>query len=219
MSSSATDGLDCSIGRWQSLHTGLFMIPSLVLMETTRTHPSSPACNVIMRPILHCNGGRRSSLMMTKSPIFKFSLLRLHFDLCCKRDKYSVFHLFQKCWNNRCVSGHLECLLSFEVVKSCSGMDFKGPPTRKCPGVSADRSFGSLDNGDMGLEFRQASTWTIIVYIVLRRLGERSLQMLFNCFYMPPICGAPAGLKFHSIPSFTRWREICSLWSLDRMKL
>jgi len=46
-------------------------------------------------------------------------------------------------------------------------MDRRGPPTRKCPGVNAKRSFGSSEMGDSGLEFRQAS-------ILARRVDSSS---------------------------------------------
>lgn len=47
--------------------------------------------------------------------------------------------------------------MSLMSVRHGSGCDVRGAPIKKCPGVSADRSLGSEDISDKGLEFRHAS--------------------------------------------------------------
>lgn len=73
---------------------------------------------------------------------------------------------------------------------------------RKCPGVRARRSVGSLDSGERGLEFRQAS-------MRLNRVANSSkvsrvleavmrmwvLKLLTPACHRPPMWGAPGGIK------------------------
>ena len=46
-----------------------------------------------------------------------------------------------------------------------AGIEFKASPIKKCPGVRGSKSCGSLEIGDIGLLFMQASIWVRIVYI------------------------------------------------------
>lgn len=48
--------------------------------------------------------------------------------------------------------------MEMEELLTCGSTGAKiGEPIRKCPGVSAHKSDGTVDIGEIGLEFKQAS--------------------------------------------------------------
>ena len=79
---------------------------------------------------------------------------------------------------------------------------------RKCPGVNASKSSGSLLSGVSGLEFKTASAWVKIVAISsyrsvrvpIVRLNS-SLNYLTADSHSPPKFGDRAGMKRNSICS------------------
>jgi len=143
-SSLDNNGTNFTMGRLYSLDA--------VLMETTRTNESSPGCNSMTRASFHLIGGSLSSFINTRSPICKLSSFLVHLFLCCNVVRYSFFHLFQKCWQICCVNCHLDKQFILTNLKSGSGTAVNGCPIKKCPGVKAVKSFGSLDMAHNGLE-------------------------------------------------------------------
>lgn len=87
-----------------------------------------------------------------------------------------------------------------------------GRPTRKCPGVSTDKSLGSSVNGQSG---RELSTASICVSNVLKSSYVNLLSPIYLSMvrfmwclvdltpasHNPPKWGALGGMKCHCVPS------------------
>ena len=97
-------------------------------------------------------------------------------------------------------------------------------PIRKWPGVRGERSFGSLDNGDRGLEFNQASICVRSVYNSL----YVNCALPTTCFiwyfadltappHKPPKCSARGDIKCHFICSLDK-KSLMLFWNLPAFK-
>lgn len=168
-----------------SLVIGLLNSLFDVFTVTTLHFPSFPKSSSFILPISHFAGSRFSSFKISKSLIIRFFRSFLHFVLCCRLDKYSADHLFQKCgWSCwRCC--HLFNLFTLTSVTSSSGNSLRGAAMRKCPGVSGCRSDGSDNIGVRGLEFKHTSIWHKTPRNLLKRqacVANNSAQMILDTF-------------------------------------
>ena len=135
-----------------------YMLSATVFKVTTRTIPSAPGWISMIHTIFHCNGGRLSSLMMTKVPILRCRLwICCHLFLVINWCRYSLCHRFLKWWRNCWACCHADNRWGDVLLKSSCGKLVSGPLIRKWLGVKGDRSFGSDDIGDKGLDFKIAS--------------------------------------------------------------
>lgn len=147
-------------GNGISFVIGRFSVASLlVLIVATLTIPSGPGWISIILAKGHLLGDVLSSFCRTKSPTPMFSVGVFHFIRCCIPERYSLDQIFQKSFFILCISFHRDNLsrLSSELLGSFGVII--SLPIKKCPGVSAARSFGSDVNGQSGLEFKHASIW------------------------------------------------------------
>ena len=100
-----------------------------------------------------------SSLIIFTSLMSIFVCLVCHFFRCCKFDKYSVVHFFQKSlirWSILFFC-RVKVIVSFPVVFGSGNVEI-GRPIKKCPGVSAKASLGSFETDVIGLEFKTAQS-------------------------------------------------------------
>lgn len=159
----AGSGSSSSAGAWLSsgfskLHTltiGCLTSFPLVRMVTSRTLLSSPGCSAVIRPRGHLVGGSPLSLTRTSSPTAGLIRSFFHLVRCCKCVKYSDVQRFQKLWWSLVRRSHLLTGLTSRITGS--GGATNGLPIRKCPGVRAARSAGSLLTANKGLELTHAS--------------------------------------------------------------
>ena len=142
-----------SFGNKQSLATGRLKIPDDVLTLATRTNPSLPGWSSTMRASSHFNGGRLSSRTRTRSPMLRFLRELSHLVRCWRLLRYSLDQRVQKCCNLCWTSCHLERRLTGTVCKSGSTGAVITSPIKKWPGVSAERSLGSEDNGEFRIRY------------------------------------------------------------------
>ena len=125
--------------------------------------PSFPGDTPEIRPIFQWRRGEFELWMMTRSPILRLSWGVFHFERCCKRCKYSCCQRRQMCCEKACTCCHLLSRLLGMSERLDSITDFRGPPAKKCPGVSGSKSFGSVESGTIGREFKIASTRVVNV--------------------------------------------------------
>jgi hypothetical protein len=92
------------------------------------------------------------------------ALYTLHAGAARPWDRYSVLHLFQKWCLNLSKSWCRDSRLILSSVRSGSDGAVRASPMKKCLGVMAVRSSGSLDMGTRGREFRHASMRVRRVY-------------------------------------------------------
>uniref|UniRef100_A0A8D8JU27 (northern house mosquito) hypothetical protein n=1 Tax=Culex pipiens TaxID=7175 RepID=A0A8D8JU27_CULPI len=98
-----------------------------------------------------------------------------------------------------------------------SGIAVSGRWIRKCPGVSASKSAGSLLSGVSGRELRIASIWTSTVWnssysrvcSPIVRLNS-NLKLFTADSQRPPKFGERAGMNLNSMLSFAVSRMISS---------
>lgn len=150
------------MGRRETLTAGRVKVPLLVFRWTTRTTPSFPGDTAVIRPIFQESGGELSSWMMTSSPTWRFVCGLVHLERSWSVCKYSLCHLFQKCWETAWINLQ-RCRGVDESNRFGSMRDVNGPPVKKCPGVIGCKSFGSAESGVIGLEFKTASTLAVKV--------------------------------------------------------
>lgn len=146
------------IGKRHNFVTDRKYIPVVVRSFATRTKPSAPGCNSMIRPSDHSFGGNRSSRIKTKSFSFRFGSSFLHFGRACKCDSQSDDHRRQNIRVIRCNSKYcLSIGILYSVAFAGSGGERSESPIKKWPGVRAVRSSRSADNGHNGLELRHDS--------------------------------------------------------------
>lgn len=190
-----------SIGRGAKLLTFRRYSPFAVFTVTVRTTPSDPGCTWNIRPSIHCIVGKFCSFNKTSVPISRFFVSEFHFGRVLRVLMYSLFHCCQK----SCFSFTMCCHNDKRFVgvddKSTSGKQVNESPIRKCPGVKARRSFGSLDNWVMGREFITASmpitserNWSLFNTIFLRILFKWCLNILTAASQRPPKFGESGGI-------------------------
>jgi len=93
------------MGRTASLATGLLIRPVAVRTIATLMTQSPPGMTSWMHPSCHHKGGTLCSFSKTMLPTLMLDVSTRHLLLSWSRDKYSLFHLFQKCccmWVTRC---------------------------------------------------------------------------------------------------------------------
>ena len=139
-------------------------------------------------------------------------------------NKYSLIHLFQKCWVRNWTSIHRFNGVAWESFTTLSGRAVRGPPMRKCPGVTTCESCGSVLIIVIGLELRTASIWVskVVSSSKLSRILPicllRSCLTLFTpAFHKPPKWGARGGIITHCTPwlAIDLFSELClSHWSI-----
>lgn len=190
--------------------TALLSTLSWVFTVTTRTVWSFPGWTAMMRPMFRCVGGRWGVSMVTRSPSSMFEVDLNHFDRLWSVDRYSTVKRYQNDWYN------CQRVRRFIVmfVISFSGRAHNCCPIKKWPGVSAQRSFGSPDNGVKGLEFNIPSIRIIKVWnsspvnicwpITFLRWD---FVLFMAASHRPPKCGAAGGLKcqVHGILDVTKF--------------
>lgn len=129
----------------------ILLIPFSVNISAIRTRPSEPGYTLVILPNRQALGGIFSSRITTTRFSFKF------FNLCrlCNSLRYSSFHLIQKCQWIAFKRYHL-FISEIGTSSICGSIGARiGPPIRKWPGVSAERSSGPCDMGANGREFKQ----------------------------------------------------------------
>ena len=125
-----------------------------------------------------------------------------HFVRLWNSRRYSFFHRRQKSlWMIFSFCQRLTTEIGVSVVRGSSGAR-TGPPVRKWPGVSANKSEGSSDCGEIGREFKHASIRAKRVQNSSTLNGPPIFQMwalkLFTpASKRPPMCGAPGGMICH----------------------
>ena len=188
-------------GRQRSLTAGRLKTPFAVDTSITRATPSFPWITLVTRASGHFIGGVLSSVIKTRSPTLRFSVIEVHLVRRCWVGRYSFLHLSQKCRDICWMSCHR--FESFNL-SPMSGTEFSGAPIRKCPGVSAVKSFASSERGCKGLEFNIASIWvrTVVssskVSAVVPTIRRRwCFALLIAASQSPPKCGALGGIVSH----------------------
>jgi hypothetical protein len=169
-----------------------------VLTSITRTTPSLPGYVSLTRPRLQHRGGRFSS---TRIFVADFHLVR-----CCSCDTYSRCQRFQKCWRSCSISCQRDRRFTLISVKSCSNGAVRTPPISKWLGVSAFKSLGSLEIGNNGREFKQASILVKSVYIssYVKMVSPMTRFMWYftdfiPTFQKPPKLGDLGGMNDHEM--------------------
>lgn len=120
--------LSWETGRRTSLAIGRWRVPSFVRRVTTRMSPSSPGCTFWTRPRRQVIGGRRSSLMRTRSPMVICLWGVIHLGRCWSRVMYSLDHRCQNVWYICCSICHRDSRPVLRSITSGSGALVNGAP-------------------------------------------------------------------------------------------
>lgn len=132
---------------------GRRIIPLEVFASATRTRPSGPEIVLTILPMSHFWGGILSSWTKTKAPTATLQLAAVHLFLTWSSLMYSWDHFFQDRYFTAVIWAQYSKLVMLIDETFLSGRDRSALPVIKWPGVSASRSLGSDDIGEIGLEF------------------------------------------------------------------
>lgn len=152
-----------SVGNNTNLTTGRKISPAWVSTRATRTRPSFPGNNFIMRPSRQDNGALWLSITITISLTLRFGVSEVHLDLCWSVVKYSDDQRRQKAWWHWSNNFHRLDMSRTDAVSDLGGTANIGRPIKKCPGVKQSWSCGSVEAGVRGRELSTASTRAKIV--------------------------------------------------------
>lgn len=155
--------------------------------------------------------------MTTIVPTSRLISVFVHLSRAWRVFNYSRDQHRQRNWKNWWRSFQWVCSPTCVLVITGSGIDIRGRPIKKWPGVKHSKSFVSDYAGTKGREFKAASTLHNKVVNsskfqtreFIARTGN-DLADFTTASQIPPKLGAPGGLKCHS---HGIWPESWSLLS------
>ena len=194
-----------------SLVTGRVSWVVAIFSITTLVRLSVPGWSWVTFANGYLLGGERSSVRSTMEPTLISWEEWCHFEIDCSRWRYWVDHCCQISWVILWMSCHLDSRDAFILSKLGSGNELIALPMRKCPGVSALTSSGSLLSDSSGLELSKPSIWVSKVAETstvsrFSPMARRKWNFIYfiTASHLPPVCGTAGWLNIHWVPSFIR---------------
>ena len=137
-------------GSTHNVRTARLTILWSTLTETTLVTPSFPGCSSVTRPRFHVSGAV-VSISRTRLPGINLAdPCWLHLVRFCKVLKYSFDQRLQNCCRICSTSCQRVSRLVLTSMRSGSGIEVRGDPIKKWPGVSTSKSLGSAEAGTRG---------------------------------------------------------------------